>query len=57
MDKQGRRADVEVLLLLQVLQTANVAAAVSAAIVRGAVGFDAVEQLHPRRIERRAPRA
>jgi hypothetical protein len=56
MGKQGRREYVQVLRLLEVFETADVAAAVSAAIARGAVGFDAVKHLVLCRIERRAPR-
>jgi transposase len=56
MGKQGRREYVQVLRLLEVFETADVAAAVSDAIALGAVGFDAVKHLALCRIERRPPR-
>ena len=56
MGKQGKREYVQVLRLLEVFETADVAAAVSDAIARGAVGFDAVKHLVLCRIERRPPR-
>jgi hypothetical protein len=56
MGKQGKREYVQVLRLLEVFEVADVAAAVSEAIARGVIGFDAVKHLVLCRIERRPPR-
>ena len=56
MGKQGKRAFVQVLRLLEVFEIDDVAAGVRAAIDRGAVGFDAVKHLVLCRIERRPAR-
>src|SRR5215212_9912130 len=52
MGKQGKREYVQVLRLMEIFRAVEVAAAVSAAIARGAVGFDAVKHLVLCRIER-----
>ena len=56
MGKSGKREFVQVLRLMEVFKIDDVAAAVRGAIVRGAVGFDAVKHLVLCRIERRPPR-
>ena len=56
MGKKGKREFVQVLRLMEVFKIDDVAAAVGDAIVRGAVGFDAVKHLVLCRIERRPPR-
>jgi hypothetical protein len=56
MGKQGKREFVQVLRLMEVFRADEVAAAVRDAIVRGAIGFDAVKHLVLCRIERRPPR-
>jgi transposase len=56
MGKQGKREFVQVLRLMEVFRTDEVAAAVRDAIARGAIGFDAVKHLVLCRIERRPPR-
>jgi hypothetical protein len=55
MGKQGKREFVQVLRLMKVFRADEVAAAVRAAIARGAIGFDAVKHLVLCRIERRPP--
>ena len=56
MGKQGKREFVQILRLMEVFRVGEVAAAVRDAIVRGALGFDAVKHLVLCRIERRPPR-
>ena len=56
MGRSGKREFVQVLRLMEVFKVDDVAAAVRDAIVRGAVGFDAVKHLVLCRIERRPPR-
>ncbi len=56
LGKPGKREFVQVLRLLEVFRTADVAVAVREAITRGVVGFDAVKHLVLCRIERRPPR-
>ena len=56
MGKQGKREFVQVLRLMESFRVDEVAAAVRDAIVRGAIGFDAVKHLVLCRIERRPPR-
>lgn len=56
MGKKGKREFVQVLRLMEVFAIDDVTAAVCDAIVRGAVGFDAVKHLVLCRIERRPPR-
>src|SRR5882757_3636507 len=56
MGKQGKREFVQVLRLMDVFRSEEVAAAVREAIARGAVGFDAIKHLVLCRIERRPPR-
>ena len=56
MGKQGKREFVQVLRLMEVFSADEVAAAVRNAIVRGAIGFDAVKHLVLCHIERRPPR-
>jgi hypothetical protein len=56
MGKPGRREYVRVLRLLEGFEVADVAAAVSEAIARGAIGFEAVKHLLLCRLERRPPR-
>ena len=56
MGRSGKREFVQVLRLIEVFKVDDVAAAVRDAIVRGAVGFDAVKHLVLCRIERRPPR-
>jgi hypothetical protein len=53
MGKQGKRAFVQVLRLMEVFAIADVAAGVRDAIDRGVIGFDAVKHLVLCRIERR----
>src|SRR6516162_9407540 len=56
LGKPGKREFVQVLRLLEVFRTADVAAAVREAIARGVLSFDAVRHLVLCRIERRPPR-
>ena len=56
MGKPGKREFVQVLRLMEHFQIADVTAAVRDAIVRGAVGFDAIKHLLLCRVERRPPR-
>ena len=56
MGKQGKREFVQVLRLMEAFKIEDVTAAVSDAIERGAVGFDAIKHLVLCRIERRPPR-
>jgi len=56
MGKQGKREFVQVLRLMEAFRIEDVTAAVRDAIVRGAIGFDAVKHLVLCRIERRPPR-
>ena len=56
MGKPGKREFVQVLRLLEVFRPDDVAAAVSEAITRGVISFDAVKHLVLCRIERRPPR-
>ena len=56
LGKPGKREFVQVLRLLEVFRTADVAAAVREAIARGVIGFDAIKHLVLCRIERRPPR-
>jgi len=56
MGKKGKREFVQVLRLMEVFNIDDVAAGVRDAVVRGAVGFDAVKHLVLCRIERRPPR-
>ena len=56
MGKQGKRAFVQVLRLMEVFAIAEVAAGVRDAIDRGVIGFDAVKHLVLCRIERRPAR-
>jgi hypothetical protein len=56
MGKPGKREFVQVLRLMEVFRTEEVAAAVRDAIARGAIGFDAIKHLVLCRIERRPPR-
>lgn len=56
MGKQGKREFVQVLPLMEVFTSEDVAAGVRAAIERGAIGFDAVKHLVLCRIERRPAR-
>ena len=56
MGKKGKREFVQVLRLMEIFKIDDVAAAVSDAIARGAIGFDAVKHLVLCRIERRPPR-
>jgi transposase len=56
MGKQGKREFVQVLRLMEVFATEDVAAGVRDAIDRGVIGFDAVKHLVLCRIERRPAR-
>ncbi len=56
MGKQGKREYVQVLRLLEAFAPDDVRAAVSQALERGVIGFDAVKHLLLCRIERRPPR-
>lgn len=56
MGKQGRRAYVQVLRLLESFDIANLHAAVKQALHLGAISFDAVKHLILRRVERRPAR-
>jgi len=56
LGKKGKREYVQVLRLLESFALDDVAAAVSDALQRGAIGFDAVKHLVLCRIERRPPR-
>jgi len=56
LGKPGKREFVQVLRLMEVFRTDDVAAAVREAIARGVIGFDAVKHLVLCRIERRPPR-
>jgi transposase len=56
MGKKGKREFVQVLRLMEVFDTDDVAAGVRDGIMRGAVGFDAVKHLVLCRIEQRPPR-
>jgi transposase len=56
MGKRGKKEFIQVLRLVEVAPMATVAAAVSDAIRRGVIGFDAVKQLLIARIENRPPR-
>src|SRR3954463_16172411 len=55
MGKRGKREFVQVLRLLEVFRSEDVLAGVREAIVRGAIGFDAVKHLVLCRLERRPP--
>jgi len=56
MGKRGKREFVQVLRLLEVFRPEDVLAGVREAIVRGAIGFDAIKHLVLCRIEHRPPR-
>jgi transposase len=56
MGKRGKREFVQVLRLLEVFRAEDVLAGIREAIVRGAIGFDAVKHLVLCRIEHRPPR-
>jgi len=56
MGKKGKREYVQVLRLLETFSRDDVRAAVSDALERGVIGFDAVKHLVLCRIERRPPR-
>ena len=56
MGKPGKREFVQVLRLMESFEIADVAVAVRDAIMRGAIGFDAIKHLVLCRIERRPPR-
>jgi len=56
MGKKGKREFVQVLRLMEIFRSEDVAAGVGDAIARGAIGFDAVKHLVLCRIERRPPR-
>ena len=56
MGKKGKREYVQVLRLLETFSLDDVRAAISDALERGAIGFDAVKHLVLCRIERRPPR-
>ncbi|NQW08423.1 MAG: IS21 family transposase [Alphaproteobacteria bacterium] len=56
MGKKGKREYVQVLRLLETFPTEEVRAAVSDALQRGVIGFDAIKHLVLCRIERRPPR-
>lgn len=56
MGKKGKREYVQVLRLFETFARDDVTAAVSDAIARGAVGFDAIKHMVLCRIERRPPR-
>ena len=55
MGKKGKREYVQVLRLLETFPTEEVRAAVSDALQRGVIGFDAIKHLVLCRIERRPP--
>jgi transposase len=56
MGKKGKREFVQVLRLMETFRIEDVTAAAGDAIVRGAIGFDAIKHLVLCRIERRPPR-
>ncbi len=56
MGKNGKREYVQVLRLLETFSQGDVEAAISDALDRGVIGFDAVKHLVLCRIERRPPR-
>jgi transposase len=56
MGPRGKKEFIQVLRLIEVAPLATAAAAVSDAIRRGVIGFDAVKQLLMARIENRPPR-
>jgi hypothetical protein len=56
MGKKGKREFVQVLRLMETFRIEDVTAAVSDAIARGAIGFDAIKHLVLCRIEHRPPR-
>jgi transposase len=56
MGKKGKREFVQVLRLMEVFKSDDVAAGVRDAIARGTIGFDAVKHLVLCRIERRPPK-
>jgi hypothetical protein len=56
MGKKGKREYVQVLRLLETFSLDDVRAAISDALARGVIGFDAVKHLVLCRIERRPPR-
>ena len=56
MGKPGKREFVQVLRLMETFEIGDVAAAVRDAIMRGAVGVDAIKHLVLCRIERRPAR-
>jgi len=56
MGKKGKREYVQVLRLLETFSPGDVEAAISDALERGVIGFDAVKHLVLCRIERRPPR-
>jgi hypothetical protein len=56
MGKKGKREYVQVLRLLETFPPEEVRAAVSDALERGVIGFDAIKHLVLCRIERRPPR-
>ena len=56
MGKKGKREYVQVLRLLETFSLDDVGAAISDALERGVIGFDAVKHLVLCRIERRPPR-
>ena len=56
MGKKGKREYVQVLRLLETFSLDDVRAAISDALLRGVIGFDAVKHLILCRIERRPPR-
>ena len=56
MGKKGKREYIQVLWLLETFFLDDVQAAISEALARGVIGFDAVKHLMLCRIERRPPR-
>jgi hypothetical protein len=56
MGKKGKREYVQVLRLLESFSKGDVRAAISDALERGVIGFDAVKHLVLCRIEKRPPR-
>ena len=56
MGKRGKREFVQILRLLEVFRPEDVLAGVREAIVRGAIGFDAIKHLVLCRIQPRPPR-
>ncbi len=56
MGKRGKREFVQILRLLETFRRADVVAGIKEAMVRGALGFDAVKHLVLCRIEQRPPR-